>query len=238
MTLFSEYPNLWLFSCFGFFIFSILFFAIIYYLLYRKFPLNYIFAAEIQTYRQELTKNAYLKELKQLNIEIKALEDLIGKDLNIYDFPEKEKKSEPIAFEEGFTYNLESQFAILTGPGVSQGVLPFYLNIYDESNQEIYFIGLGEKPFTMDNKELKLSKLINHRKKRLKILNNYFIALGTNDQKIWSFFDFLYLSIITQTTIGYGDILPNSTTVRAFVIFQIMIGYTILIVLLNYLFGK
>ena len=40
----------------------------------------------------------------------------------------------------------------------------------------------------------------------------------------WRFIDFLYFSAMTQTTIGYGDILPNSSFVRFLVMIQALLG--------------
>ncbi|MCK4391996.1 hypothetical protein KAX17_03740 [Candidatus Bipolaricaulota bacterium] len=51
--------------------------------------------------------------------------------------------------------------------------------------------------------------------------------------RIWSFRDFLYFSIVTQTTLGYGDILPNSSTVRSFVAIQVLLGLALLVVIIN-----
>lgn len=44
----------------------------------------------------------------------------------------------------------------------------------------------------------------------------------------WSYWDFLYFSTITQTTVGYGDILPNTTYVRILVILQVLLGVIII----------
>jgi len=46
--------------------------------------------------------------------------------------------------------------------------------------------------------------------------------------RIWHVLDFIYFSVITQTTVGYGDILPNSTLVRVVVAVQIMLGLFLL----------
>jgi hypothetical protein len=45
--------------------------------------------------------------------------------------------------------------------------------------------------------------------------------------------DFLYFSIITQSTVGYGDILPNRTLIRIFVSLQILWGLVLLVVAIN-----
>lgn len=52
-------------------------------------------------------------------------------------------------------------------------------------------------------------------------------------QPIWSYMNFVYFSTITQCTVGYGDILPNHTVIRTFVILQVILGYIILIVFIN-----
>jgi uncharacterized membrane protein len=61
--------------------------------------------------------------------------------------------------------------------------------------------------------------------------------LSAGSPKIWGFIDFLYFSVIIQSTVGLGDIQPNSTKVRKIVIAQIIVGYAILIVLLNVILG-
>jgi uncharacterized membrane protein len=62
-------------------------------------------------------------------------------------------------------------------------------------------------------------------------------SLTTATPDIWSYWDFVYFSTIVQTTVGFGDILPNSTAVRLVVTSQILIGYALLIVVLNIVLG-
>ncbi len=58
-------------------------------------------------------------------------------------------------------------------------------------------------------------------------------SLNTPTPDVWSYLDFVYFSTIVQTTVGFGDILPNSTTVRMVVTAQIVAGYALLMVVLN-----
>lgn len=57
--------------------------------------------------------------------------------------------------------------------------------------------------------------------------------VGDDPSQAWGLLDFLYFSAITQTTVGYGDILPNATAIRMLVVAQVLIGYTFLVVVLN-----
>jgi hypothetical protein len=63
-------------------------------------------------------------------------------------------------------------------------------------------------------------------------------SLSTSTPDVWSYLDFLYFSIIAQTTVGFGDILPNSTLTRMVVAAQILIGYALLVVVLNVVLGS
>lgn len=57
---------------------------------------------------------------------------------------------------------------------------------------------------------------------------DYFIFKEGNIRDNHNVFDFLYFSVVTITTLGYGDILPNSRLVRFFVMIETISGITIM----------
>lgn len=53
----------------------------------------------------------------------------------------------------------------------------------------------------------------------------------------WSWIDSIYFSIITLTTIGYGDFSPQTDEGKLFTIFYILIGVGIILSFLNTLYN-
>jgi voltage-gated potassium channel Kch len=53
-----------------------------------------------------------------------------------------------------------------------------------------------------------------------------------------NFLDYLYFSSVTITTLGYGDILPNSTKVRFLVMVESFLGVIIVGAFISSLFMK
>ncbi|MBY5959274.1 potassium channel family protein [Membranicola marinus] len=49
----------------------------------------------------------------------------------------------------------------------------------------------------------------------------------------WDYVDALYFSIITLTTIGYGDFTPQTTGGKLFTIFYIIVGIGIILAFIN-----
>lgn len=50
------------------------------------------------------------------------------------------------------------------------------------------------------------------------------------------FIDYLYFSVVTITTLGYGDIVPNSPTVRIYVSIEVILGIMIMGLFITFLF--
>lgn len=53
------------------------------------------------------------------------------------------------------------------------------------------------------------------------------------DPDVWTFADFLYLSLMTQASSSYGDIIPNSTVVRLASMLQVTLSIVLVVFLVN-----
>jgi len=67
------------------------------------------------------------------------------------------------------------------------------------------------------------------------------LAIGTVFYSIvedWTVIQALYFTVITLTTIGYGDLHPTTEFSRVFTIFFVLAGVSILLGFLNFIIGR
>jgi hypothetical protein len=67
------------------------------------------------------------------------------------------------------------------------------------------------------------------------------IASGTVFYKVvegWSVLDSLYFTIVTLTTVGYGDLHPTTAASKIFTIFFVFAGVSFILGFLNFIVGR
>jgi multisubunit Na+/H+ antiporter MnhF subunit len=67
------------------------------------------------------------------------------------------------------------------------------------------------------------------------------IATGTVFYKVvegWSVLDSLYFTVVTLTTIGYGDLHPTTDLSKVFTIFFVFAGVSFILGFLNFIVGR
>jgi|TARA_Y200000002_G_scaffold273617_1_gene227952 voltage-gated potassium channel len=72
--------------------------------------------------------------------------------------------------------------------------------------------------------------------RNLLFTTNFFIALGTvvyHYIEGWSWLDSLYFSVITLTTIGYGDFSPQTDLGKIFTLLYIVVGVALILGFFN-----
>lgn len=68
---------------------------------------------------------------------------------------------------------------------------------------------------------------------------NFFLSIGTVAYRFledWSWLDSLYFSVITLTTIGYGDFSPKTNLGKLFTMGYIIVGVSLILGFVNTLF--
>jgi len=80
---------------------------------------------------------------------------------------------------------------------------------------------LYDKIDSLEKKKRTLLEDIRDKKEKIRLIA---VDFYVNRVSKLEFFDFLYFSIITASSTGYGDILPNNSTIRILVSVEIMIS--------------
>src|SRR5262249_43251137 len=123
--------------------------------------------------------------------------------------------------------------SVVASPAAGVVALIYGVNIEDKETGEKHAGTLMEGPYDLMDLPEVVGRWAATLEWKSKILLSKIVSLNTEAPQVWSVVDFLYFSLISQTTVGFGDILPNSTGVRAVVGLQVILGYVLLIVVLN-----
>lgn len=216
---------------------SIFVFSVIYYWVFKSDPKSFAFNADIRYAQAKTVAESVKDEVAQLTKEIPSLIELqhslaartsFDSTTNDLMFPRVE-----FIFSSNYSYQFSDDRKKRHDKAHSITV-----KAYDSTNTLIFRHMLPFMPILTDKGKiaryrdyafsflLDVQQTIQKRESQL-------ATFASPNPDVWSFWDFAYFSTITQTTVGYGDMLPNCTLVRMLVMLQLFISSGLLIVVLN-----
>ena len=233
----------WILTCFLAYILLILLFAGVYFRLYIINPGNYSFNSDILRQQVTISQSAAEEELTALQLRLLAYGQLLAglrdaraqwltKDGDIqYDTHDYH-----FAIAESVETLIEDQGSHRERESYRRWII---LEVYNHGGDKVFseYLDILPKYGRLNKDKTFYSDIAARRveqiETRIKEANSRLANLSSPNPDVWRYWDFLYFSVITQTTVGYGDILPNSTQVRMIVVLQILAGLTLLTVVLN-----
>lgn len=105
---------------------------------------------------------------------------------------------------------------------------------FGELSEEWRFTGNDSKFASLDYAKYFLSNSSNYFDNAIDIIYKY----ETQSYLKYPLLDFLYFSAVTITTLGYGDILPNSSMVRGLVMMESILGAIMLAISISFLYDR
>jgi hypothetical protein len=217
--------------CFAGYIGSIVAFGLLYHRLYLKVPNRFLFAQDIASTQRSTVRETKTARLAQAAFARSALMEarpIIGSDAA--SITSGFYRVATLTTPAGATLRLVA----LTGPpaGGIRGVVFTYVDV---TGHEHDFGAIDGKvpPRNMQEFEALIAMRVAQLESEEANLKKFLAGLDNSTSTLWNIMDFVYFSTITQTTVGYGDILPNSSLIRLLVATQILIGYALLVVAVN-----
>jgi hypothetical protein len=213
-----------------YFVLAILYFAFAYDWLYKKDYNHFLFNAEILK-RQKITVHRELEsDLRRLRRNLQDLAELSNALVEKRFTVLTESAPGQVFLQSGHRY-------VFDATDLSGTTLPFtVLSVFDEKGNRAnrYAIPIVYTHPLRPEQFLKIAHdaiaLLGQQRRRVE---ERLVSLASDAPLVWGLWDFIYFSTVIQTTIGLGDILPNSTLVRKLVVLQVIIGYGLLSVALN-----
>jgi hypothetical protein len=217
-------------------------FAVVYYGLFRRRSLSFVFAANVAEGQLSNRISEVEESIKRLEgidaILSKVAVELSGQADDLKIFPGKWKVKTAIGtLEYGWVTRGMA-------PGGVVRIATMFVAVNDNEDYSLRYQWDSDSSRFFRSASNSIGEVKSEIRNERKTISIKLIALSDTlksfqpgSPKIWTFTDFLYFSTIIQSTVGLGDIQPNSTTVRKVVIWQIVLGYAILVVLLNITLG-
>lgn len=239
IRVFGGFWTIWPFKIFLLYVALILVFGASYAVLYRNNPQRFVFQSEILKTKNAERKGEIQTDINTTKTRLDALSILKDGLANTQQIPASHNSmgwdSVTFCFDRyRFDFDLnpvygqrqlgENQLWITVPSNPDQDIL----------SAEFFRVPVRyETPFPIDAYK-EMAEVLNQRfQGRLTDEDRELASISDTTPQHWSYWDFVYFSAMTQSTVGYGDILPNSTLVRTTVTFQVVLGVFLFVVVVN-----
>lgn len=190
-----------LLATFGFYVCQVLVFGIWYYILYKAKPERFLIASNIVLWQVRNVSGQTERSMSVLTKEIEAMDEVRTALASgaIVDFPATLPSGRTVATH---TYAMQS------GYGDAQDRL--CLKVSDASGVMVCNVEgpQDEKP-NRDYFIRWLDEMLHVWRSRMESRRAYLTELSEDPARSFNLLDFVYFSGVTQTTVGFGDMLPN-----------------------------
>lgn len=220
---------------------SVFLFAGLYFLLFRRNPATFAFTADILSAQATTLKLQTRKDSVTVELQIDLLEALADTLARLPAAAPLEHRTGTSGDETtlrvaGHDYSVHASVrdSALAGAVESPGEIQVReVGGALAARIELPAGKLDLTPSTAGQLHEQVAKLIAFLREQLERSHDLVMRLPTVVRPNWGYVDFVYFSAITQLTVGYGDILPNTTLVRVLVIVQSLVAVLILVLVIN-----
>ncbi len=218
---------------FGAYVASIPCFGVAYFLLYRRRRTNFVFAGEIHSARLFEEKQRADDRISWLCLLLDFFEQFAQDHQKGTARQERTENTATLHLSDGRSIILEKQITHMPQGGDSElAPLVRLLRANGIIEQERNVAGHGWLSDFADWRDYVIAA-VTPRHEDLRQARAHRSTLDSPQPTIWRYLDFVYFSTVTQSTVGYGDILPNSAAVRSIVVLQLIWAYALLVYILN-----
>ncbi len=235
--------NQWLGGIFFIYLCTLFLFARIYQLIYNKWPHSFSFNKKVLRTQSASFKDIVEREIAKIADDLELLNYFLDHVQPRQDWVPFERMliEDGIAVTPNYRYRLHAKAAQrASAPGAPTSPPPQLTLLVEgtKGNEIASFTINGNStvlPRSVDEFREVVQSFKEDQEATLAEQNRRLLTISGEAPEVWSFADFLYFSTITQTTVGYGDILPNSTMVRIVVVVQIVFGLLLIGVAINFI---
>lgn len=235
--------NQWILAVFATYLLFILGFAAGYASLYRSQRSHFAFNSDVLRSQRQSVAVATRQEFNRIHDELMILGELqsalAGGALEEGSFGRPSRRTVSVLGPTA-RYTFAAQYTVHMAPAGS-AVVPSFLRVESRDGRLVAEIRSGPDsplPKTIADYQAVCVAWRSLWEERANSLKRIEATLETDTPDVWTFWDFVYFSAITQATVGYGDILPNSTSVRLIVVAQTVLSAALVLVVVNLVFRK